>query len=1083
MAPDEAPEAASNEAPATEPGGLYALADELDPFLERLAHPRDLLDRPEFVRGVDQLSQPTFTFPILLDYGTGENLALSCMAFEAISRLPPDEAIAARIVERIHRVYLWPFYFATRALTRHGGNSIVGPLLASGQRWWKENAAMFAFLREFVEARVEAGDIRTFGEALSNVDEEQVEQIETVLGAFPEPTVFPLREELDRWHRLRIDRKSLAKIGTLRSGLAPAEIVRHTALMGWLEATLKVVRQNRSVLLVGEPGVGKTTLIDVLSDRLQAEGWTIFEAGAMEVVAGQVYIGQLEERVQELIRLLAGQRKVLWVIPHFHDLIFAGWHRENPRSVLDLIAPSIESGALAVLGETEPAAYERIIQVKPLLRSGIKAITLDPLDESRTRELARAWSRHQALPDGSPAIPERILDEAFQLARQFLDKSSPPGNLIGFVRLALQAHAGSGATGPLSSERLIGTLSDLTGLPTALLSERERLDLGALRTLFERRVLGQAEAVECLVERVAMIKAGLCDPSRPYGVFLFVGPTGTGKTEIAKTLAEFLFGSADRMIRLDMSEFMTEDALRRLIGDTERASDAVALVNEIRKQPFSVVLLDEFEKAHPSVWDLFLQVFDDGRMTDRRGITADFRHAILILTSNLGAVVPTGSGVGFAGESRVFSAESVQRVARQTFRPEFLNRIDRVVVFRPLTRSVARDILVKELRDVLTRRGFRHRDWAVEWEESAIDFLLEHGFSNELGARPLKRAIERYLLSPLAMTIVNHQFPEGDQFLFVRRKGDRLEVEFIDPDPGEREEAPAAVESGSFAIRSLVMDAVGTRDEVIALQARLHALQVTVDAEAWTRRKTEALERTSDPTFWVWEGRHDVLALAEFMDRFERALDTAESLFLRLQGAEESGRSAFSPSLVQRLAQRLYLLESALENETDREPRDAYLLVEAGGDEESRTFGRTLASMYVGWAERRQMRHDIVREGEADSSGRTRFVLAVSGFGAYRVLARENGLHVWEEPDESRGFHRTRVRVRVVPQPVLPADGADAVRAEADRLLAAAAADATIVRRYRRSPSPLVRDSRQAWRTGRLDRVLAGDFDVVGSGV
>ena len=214
-----------------------------------------------------------------------------------------------------------------------------------------------------------------------------------------------------------------------------------------------------------------------------------------------------------------------------------------------------------------------------------------------------------------------------------------------------------------------------------------------------------------------MIKAGLTDPTRPQGVFLFVGPTGTGKTEIAKTLAEFLFGSPNRMIRLDMSEFQEPEALSRILGEQKEMSENTkntALVNLIRNQPFSVVLLDEFEKAHPNIWDLFLQVFDDGRLTDRRGNSADFRHCIIILTSNLGANIPHGTNIGFT-KSSGFTSGSVERAVGQVFRREFLNRLDRIIVFRPLARSVMKDILHKELDQVVDRRGLRTRNWAVEW--------------------------------------------------------------------------------------------------------------------------------------------------------------------------------------------------------------------------------------------------------------------------------------------------------------------------------------------------------------------------------
>src|SRR6185503_6766485 len=228
-----------------------------------------------------------------------------------------------------------------------------------------------------------------------------------------------------------------------------------------------------------------------------------------------------------------------------------------------------------------------------------------------------------------------------------------------------------------------------------------------------------------------------------------------------------------------MSEFQSPDSVRKIIGDD---GETQSLIQRVRKQPFAVVLLDEFEKAHWNVWDLFLQVFDDGRLTDALGQTADFRHTIIILTSNLGATAPESGGMGFAPRADEFSNAQVMRAVSQSFRPEFVNRLDKVIVFRPLTRARMRGILRKELQKVLERRGLRNREWAVEWESSALEFLLDKGFSPTMGARPLKRAIDQHLLAPLAATMVEHRFPSGDQFLFVRSDGKSLQVEFVDPD-------------------------------------------------------------------------------------------------------------------------------------------------------------------------------------------------------------------------------------------------------------------------------------------------------------
>src|SRR5262249_49406627 len=228
---------------------------------------------------------------------------------------------------------------------------------------------------------------------------------------------------------------------------------------------------------------------------------------------------------------------------------------------------------------------------------------------------------------------------------------------------------------------------------------------------------------------------------------------GTGKTELAKTAAEYLFGSVDRLIRLDMSEFQTPESTANILGSGV-PGEPESMISRVRKQPFSIVLLDEFEKAHPRIWDLFLQVFDEGRLTDGQGQVADFRHCLIIMTTNLGATSHQSAGLGFAPSADVFASEQVTQAIRRTYRPEFQNRLDRIVGFRPLTRERMRTILKKELSAVVERRGLKDRAWAVEWEPSALEFLLQQGFSPDMGARPLSRAIGQHVIAPLAATIV-----------------------------------------------------------------------------------------------------------------------------------------------------------------------------------------------------------------------------------------------------------------------------------------------------------------------------------------
>lgn len=250
----------------------------------------------------------------------------------------------------------------------------------------------------------------------------------------------------------------------------------------------------------------------------------------------------------------------------------------------------------------------------------------------------------------------------------------------------------------------------------------------------------------------------------------------------------------------------------------------------------------------------------------------------------------------------------------ETFRKEFINRIDRIIIFHPLSRTVMREVLRKELGEVMQRRGLRNRTWAVEWHESAIEFLLDKGFTADLGARPLKRAIERYMLSPLATTIVNHQFPEGDQFLFACSNGKAIEVEFIDPDAPEPGSAPAAAPEDAadqpLHLGTIILDPQGSPEEAAFLNSHFEQIRDRITSEDWTEKKQQALAQTSSADFWESPGRFHILGMAEYMDRIEAGFATAQRLRDRLVGSD---RTQYSATLIQRLAQQLYLISTAAE--------------------------------------------------------------------------------------------------------------------------------------------------------------------------
>jgi ATP-dependent Clp protease ATP-binding subunit ClpC len=1070
--------------PPTLDARLRELEHALVPLGSSCAHPRELAEQAQFNQAASLLEDEDVDLDTVVRYALGADWALACAGLAALAKRADGEHAVDRILAQFDKLVPWAMHFALAYFVEIVPRPPVGAPVVAAKDWWRNMPILLSLFRDYFARRATFGDAAEFGGALYSQAASPTPIVKAFLEGVNHPLATALASRLDSIQKGNIDHVFLTTLGRFWTDQGkPQTLVEPDSWNVPLATAQSTLLQApvRSLLVSGEQLVGKTSFLRLLAQRLAGSGWSVFEASGADLMAGQIWFGQLEGRVRQVVDEVTVGKKLIWYVPDLLQLARSGTHQGQSASILDQILPAITAGRLAIWTEASPTGTARLMQMRPGLRNILEIIRLEPQSAANTSMLARAVVRRLA-DDLHMTIDPDCAAVALASARQYLSASSFPGSALLLIRLTASRADKSGAK--ITPADVLKTLSQLTGLPVSILDNNERLDLASIRQFFARRVIGQEEAVTSVIDRIAMLKAGLSDPGRPIGVFLFAGPTGTGKTELAKTTAEYLFGSVERLLRLDMSEFQTAESMAKILGDGSAHGETDSLISRVRKQPFSVVLLDEFEKSHPRIWDLFLQVFDDGRLTDALGQIADFRHCLIILTTNLGATSHQSSGLGFAPAPDAFTSDQVLRAISQTYRPEFQNRLDRVIVFRPLTRDLMRVILHKELNGVLERRGLKDRAWAVEWEASALEFLLERGFSPEMGARPLKRAIEQYVIAPLAATIVERRFPEGDQFVFFRSDGRAIQAEFVDPDSdADAVAAPPDAEAPGRppTLTSMILAPRGTGAEFAALKAESAGIAQTLASPDWEHLKLHLSNEMIAPDFWEKPQRYETLSRLALMDRVAAASGAADALRNRL--GRGTGRPGYySRELVVRVALNLYLVKEGLKDAFEGAAIEVALAVEpafetpAGDGGATAAWCRQLREMYRGWSNNRHMQ---LSEMPSGASGEPP-VLLITGFGAHRVLKRECGLHVLELTDSHNGANRATARVRLAITPL-----GDVPAAKLPSALVKAFGEApplsAVVRRYRREPSPLVRSGDGSWRSGRLDAVLRGDFDLLGT--
>lgn len=510
--------------------------------------------------------------------------------------------------------------------------------------------------------------------------------------------------------------------------------------------------ERRSVLLVGPSGVGKTAAVHELirtKDQYGLESKDFWASSGARLVGGTSGFGMWQERCQKLCEETKHRKDVVLHFGSLLELMEVGRGGGSGQGVADFLRTSMDRGEIGIIVECTPEQRDVVERQSPgLLYSLTEVRVVEPSPEVGKRILDSV--ANTATQRGQAVWEPEALDKLNRLHRRYATYSVYPGRPLRFLTNLQQD---TPADQQIAASDVIDRFSRETGLPATLLDESQPLDLSGLRDWFSERVIGQLQAVDLIVELIASIKAGMTQPERPIASLLFIGPTGVGKTEMAKTIAEFFYQDRHRLVRIDMSEYADPFAVDRLIGG--RFQKEGVLTSQVRDQPFGVVLLDEFEKADPSVFDVLLQVLGEGRLTDAAGQLADFRNTIVIMTSNLGVETSGKAGFGFrdATQSREFLKQHFIEEVKKFLRPELYNRIDRIVDFAALERETLNRIAHRQWELVKQRDGIQYRGVSLAVGEGVLDQLVTKGYDSRYGARPLKRVMERELLKPLAMGI------------------------------------------------------------------------------------------------------------------------------------------------------------------------------------------------------------------------------------------------------------------------------------------------------------------------------------------
>ncbi|RSI45410.1 Negative regulator of genetic competence ClpC/MecB [Streptococcus sanguinis] len=548
-------------------------------------------------------------------------------------------------------------------------------------------------------------------------------------------------------------------------------------------------KEKSNAILLGFPGVGKSKVIEGFVGRLLADdvpehllGKEVFKLNLGGLIAGTKYRGEFEERFKAVLdEVLVAKGKIILYIEDIHQIVTAG-RTEGSLDAGNLLKPLLAQGQINIIGTTTFAAYRESFELDQALEGRFQRIRIEEPDQDKALTILQGLRENYQDFHGV-RLTDEALQAAISLSIRYLSDRYLPDKALDLIDEAcavkkIQLGQAQTERPDVSREDIASIVERITGIKVQGIMDNERAHLLNLDKLLCQRIVGQDQAVQKVSEAILRSRAGIQNPKRPIGSFLFLGPTGVGKTALAKSLAERLFGNELEMVRLDMSEYMEKHAVARLVGPPPGYvgfEEGGQLTEAVRRRLYSIVLLDEIEKAHPDVFNTLLQVLDEGRLTDSKGRTIDFKNTILIMTSNIGSqqiLESLKSKQGLTAETQ----DEVLSLLQHSFRPEFLNRIDETVIFNPLRAEDMVNIvkiMVRQLQERLKQQKIQ-----LHLSEEVYAFLAQQGYQPEFGARPIQRSIMRYLETPLARYLVKNK-ETTEMTVHVSLKDGQLDFNYL----------------------------------------------------------------------------------------------------------------------------------------------------------------------------------------------------------------------------------------------------------------------------------------------------------------